>query len=77
MQILWAREHAMAQSVVFESDGKRYFYVNPLEVQPRYYFGIWIRHILQTSGWYECACCPTNLVRLMTSFLLMLGVRKR
>ena len=50
-------------------DGKRYFYVNPLEVQPGIsgkVFGY--RHVLpERPGWYECACCPTNLVRLMTS----------
>ena len=50
-------------------DGKRYFYVNPLEVQPGIsgkVFGY--RHVLpKRPGWYECACCPTNLVRLMTS----------
>jgi len=50
-------------------DGKRYFYVNPLEVNPQIsgkLFGY--RHALpKRPGWYECACCPTNLVRLMTS----------
>ena len=52
-----------------ESDGKRFFYVNPLEVIP----GITQRavthhHVLtQRPGWYTCACCPPNVARLVTS----------
>lgn len=50
-------------------DGKRYFYVNPLECEPGVsgkLFGY--RHSLpERPGWYACACCPTNLVRLITS----------
>lgn len=37
-------------------DGKRYFYVNPLEAD-----GGQVR-----QEWYECACCPPNLARLMS-----------
>ncbi|MBE5779862.1 MAG: glycoside hydrolase family 127 protein [Clostridiales bacterium] len=50
-------------------DGKRFFYVNPLEVVP----GLSGRqeeykHALpQRPGWYACACCPPNVARLMTS----------
>ena len=50
-------------------DGKTYFYVNPLEAEPDVsgkLFGY--KHVLpERPGWYECACCPTNLVRLLTS----------
>lgn len=50
-------------------DGKRYFYVNPLECEPEVsgkLFGY--RHALPVRpGWYTCACCPPNLVRLTTS----------
>ena len=50
-------------------DGKRYFYVNPLESEPGVsgkLFGY--RHSLpQRPGWYACACCPPNLVRLVAS----------
>ena len=52
-----------------ESDGKRFFYVNPLEVIP----GITQKaathhHVLtQRPGWYTCACCPPNVARLVTS----------
>ena len=50
-------------------DGKRYFYVNPLEVQPGTSGKIFgYRHVLpERTGWYECACCPTNLVRMVAS----------
>ena len=50
-------------------DGKRFFYVNPLEVNP----GIsgklhGYKHVLpQRPGWYACACCPPNLVRMVMS----------
>lgn len=50
-------------------DGKRFFYVNPLEVDasvsgrvPGY------EHVLpQRPAWHACACCPPNLARLITS----------
>ncbi len=50
-------------------DGKRYFYVNPLECEPGAsgkLFGY--KHALPVRpGWYACACCPPNLVRMITS----------
>ncbi len=50
-------------------DGRRFFYVNPLEVNPGIsgeLFGF--RHVLpQRPGWYACACCPPNVVRMLTS----------
>ncbi len=51
-------------------DGKRFFYVNPLEVDPGI-SGISPdkRHDLpQRPGWYACACCPPNIARLISSF---------
>lgn len=53
-----------------QADGKKFFYVNPLEVVP----GIadrakTHRHVkVQRPGWYACACCPPNVARLITSF---------
>ena len=50
-------------------DGKRFFYVNPLEVNPGL-SGVTpdLAHVLpQRPGWYRCACCPPNLVRMVTS----------
>ena len=50
-------------------DGKAFFYVNPLETVS----GIsgekhGFRHVLvKRPKWYACACCPPNIVRLMTS----------
>ena len=50
-------------------DGQRFFYVNPLEVNPGVSGELYgYRHVLpQRPGWYACACCPTNTVRLITS----------
>ena len=50
-------------------DGKHFFYVNPLEVNPGLsgeVFGM--RHVLpERPGWYACACCPPNLARMILS----------
>lgn len=51
-------------------DGRKFFYVNPLEVLP----GIsgkaaTHRHTLPVRpSWYACACCPPNMARLIASF---------
>lgn len=51
-------------------DGRRFFYVNPLECIP----GIsgkaaTHRHDLtERPKWYACACCPPNTARLISSF---------
>lgn len=50
-------------------DGKKYFYVNPLDVwpesckkNPTY------KHVKPIrQKWYACACCPTNITRLIAS----------
>jgi len=36
-------------------DGERFFYVNPLASQGKHH----------RKPWYNCACCPTNVVRFM------------
>lgn len=51
-------------------DGKRFFYVNPLEVVPGI-SGVIATHWHarpQRPGWYGCACCPPNVARLISSF---------
>ncbi len=51
-------------------DGKRFFYVNPLEVIPGI-SGVSPTHrhdLPQRPGWYACACCPPNVARLVSSF---------
>lgn len=50
-------------------DGKRFFYVNPLEVIPGI-SGKAVTHkhdLPQRPGWYACACCPPNVARCLTS----------
>jgi len=50
-------------------DGKRFFYVNPLEVITGV-SGVIKTHkhaLAQRPGWYACACCPPNLSRLILS----------
>ncbi|MCD4700468.1 MAG: glycoside hydrolase family 127 protein, partial [Candidatus Aegiribacteria sp.] len=52
-------------------DGTRFFYTNPLEVRPG--------HAMLQSGpennyrysrkeWFNCSCCPTNIMRILSSF---------
>jgi len=50
-------------------DGMRYFYVNPLEVKPDIAANRFDHdHVLiHREKWMECACCPTNIGRLITS----------
>lgn len=50
-------------------DGKKFFYVNPLEVAPEVCeHRVDHRHVkTRRPGWYDCACCPANVSRLYTS----------
>lgn len=51
-------------------DGKRFFYVNPLEVDPGI-SGVAVTHkhdLPVRPKWYQCACCPPNVARLIESF---------
>lgn len=50
-------------------DGKKFFYVNPLEVTPK---TCEKRHdtnhvIPKRQKWFECACCPPNIARMIAS----------
>lgn len=50
-------------------DGTHYFYVNPLEVWPAAAaerFDLRDVHLVRQT-WFECACCPPNLARLLAS----------
>lgn len=50
-------------------DGKRFFYVNPLEVIPGI-SGVAPTHrhdLTVRPKWYACACCPPNAARLISS----------
>ncbi|MHB1295953.1 MAG: glycoside hydrolase family 127 protein [Anaerolineae bacterium] len=51
-------------------DGTRFFYANPLEVDPAAYAGrpdLFHRGSLapQRQEWFDCACCPPNVARLL------------
>lgn len=50
-------------------NGKRFFYVNPLEVQPEVCENRDDhKHVkIKRQKWFGCACCPPNLARLLAS----------
>jgi hypothetical protein len=50
-------------------DGRRFFYVNPLEVWPEASARNPDRHHVKVErqAWFACACCPPNLARLLMS----------
>lgn len=52
-----------------QHDGKRFFYVNPLEVDPAVSGKLYdYKHVVPTRPeWYACACCPPNVARLLTA----------
>jgi DUF1680 family protein len=53
-------------------DGKSFFYTNAMEIrkagkdQPGNGFNTGKAEVTR-SGWFECSCCPTNIVRLVPS----------
>ncbi|PWW01117.1 hypothetical protein DFQ01_1106 [Paenibacillus cellulosilyticus] len=64
-------ERALYNTVVsgMSQDGKHFFYVNPLEVNPGAVHNNAIYHHIKTQrqGWFGCACCPPNIARLLAS----------
>lgn len=50
-------------------DGKHYFYVNPLEADPQASrLSPEKNHIAtRRASWFSCACCPSNITRLLAS----------
>ncbi len=64
-------ERALYNGVIsgMDQDGKRFFYVNPLEVVPEACEKNRSRaHVKPVRRkWFGCACCPPNLARLLTS----------
>ncbi|MEZ0537723.1 glycoside hydrolase family 127 protein [Caldicellulosiruptoraceae bacterium PP1] len=50
-------------------DGKKYFYVNPLEVNPKECEKRADHHHVKPTRqpWFACACCPPNVIRLLAS----------
>lgn len=45
-------------------DGKSFFYVNPLEANGKFTFN---QGAKTRQSWFDCSCCPTNLVRFIPS----------
>ena len=64
-------ERALYNGVIsgMQLDGKRFFYVNPLEVNPvACEKDPHKRHVKpERQKWFGCACCPPNLIRLLMS----------
>ena len=64
-------ERALYNTVLagMSEDGKSFFYVNPLEVNPEASAkDSRKRHIKPVrQKWFACACCPPNLARLISS----------
>lgn len=50
-------------------DGKKYFYVNPLEVFPKEVEKRFDRHHVkpECQPWFGCACCPPNVARFLSA----------
>jgi len=46
-------------------DGRSFYYVNPLACDGRYRFNR--ESSMSRQPWYDCSCCPTNVVRLLPS----------
>ena len=64
-------ERALYNGVLsgMQLDGKSFFYVNPLEVLPEACIKDHNkRHVkFERQKWFSCACCPPNLIRLLSS----------
>lgn len=59
-------------------DGKRFFYVNPLEVLPEACEKDQrLQHVKPVrQPWFGCACCPPNLIRLVMSLQNYIAAQK-
>jgi len=66
-----AMERALYNTCIagMDIEGKRFFYVNPLEVLPEASkYDPNKEHVLPVRPkWFGCACCPPNLARLLAS----------
>ena len=64
-------ERALYNGVIsgMQLDGKKFFYVNPLEVLPEACAkDAHKRHVKpERQKWFGCACCPPNLIRMLAS----------
>ena len=53
-------------------DGRSYFYVNPLQSRGAGYSG---RSLPERQEWFPCACCPPNVMRLISSLAHYVATR--
>lgn len=64
-------ERALINTVLsgVSMDGKRFFYVNPLEVVPGFCLPATDKNHVkpQRQSWFGCACCPPNIARTLAS----------
>lgn len=64
-------ERALYNGVIsgMQLDGRKFFYVNPLEVLPEASLkDHGKRHVkVERQKWFGCACCPPNIIRLIAS----------
>ena len=64
-------ERALYNGVIsgMQLDGKKFFYVNPLEVLPEACLKDYgkRRVKVERQKWFGCACCPPNIIRLIAS----------
>jgi len=66
-----AMERALYNTCIagMDAEGRRFFYVNPLEVLPEACHKDPRKHHVKPvrQKWFSCACCPPNLARLLCS----------
>ncbi|AGF54727.1 hypothetical protein B0P06_001195 [Clostridium saccharoperbutylacetonicum] len=64
-------ESALYNTIIggMAQDGKSFFYVNPLEVNPEACEKNPTKHHVKPrrQKWFTCACCPPNITRTLTS----------
>ncbi|MBR0464451.1 MAG: glycoside hydrolase family 127 protein, partial [Clostridia bacterium] len=64
-------ERALYNGVIsgMQLDSKKFFYVNPLEVLPEASQKDYYKHHVKVERqkWFGCACCPPNIIRLISS----------
>lgn len=46
------------------TNGKQFFYTNPLESDGKFLFN---KGVCTRQSWFDCSCCPTNLIRFIPS----------
>lgn len=55
-------------------DGKSFFYVNPLEADGKFEFN---QGAKTRQNWFDCSCCPTNLVRFIPSLPALVYAQRK